>query len=62
MGPPDIYLGGKLRKVKLGNGVDCWSFGSAQYVKSAVTNVETYRKKRGESLPDRAKTPLSNGY
>ncbi len=62
VGPPDIYLGGKLRKVKLDNGVNCWSFGSAQYVKSAVTNVETYLKKRGESLPARAKTPLSNGY
>ena len=32
IGPPKIYLGGKMRKVTLDNGVDAWSFSSAQYV------------------------------
>jgi hypothetical protein len=62
IGPPKIYLGGQMRKVQLENGVSCWAFGSAQYVKTAVKNVEDYLEKKGESLPARASTPLSNGY
>ena len=38
------------------------SFGSAQYVKAAVSNVEEYLSKIGQSLPARAKTPLSANY
>ena len=41
IGPPKIYLGGTLRIVELENGTRCWTFGSAQYVKSAVQNVES---------------------
>ena len=40
IGPPKIYLGGTMRKVELENGTTYWAFGSAQYVKSAVHNVE----------------------
>ena len=32
IGPPTIYLGGKLTKVTLNNGVEAWSFSSSQYV------------------------------
>ena len=62
VGPPDIYLGGQMRMVQLSNGVEAWAYGSAQYVKSAVSNVKDYLSKRGKSLPTRVKTPLSNGY
>ena len=62
IGPPKIYLGGTMRKVELENGSSCWAFGSAQYVRAAVNNVETYLKERGGSLPARVCTPLSNGY
>ena len=40
MGDPDFYLGTKLRKVKLSNGVDAWGFSPLKYVQEAVGNVE----------------------
>jgi hypothetical protein len=48
IGPPKIYLGGHVRKVQLENGVECWAYGSSQYVQAAVKNVETYLKKKGQ--------------
>ena len=43
--PPNIYLGNKVSKVTLENGVKCWSFSSAQYVHTAINNVERHLKK-----------------
>jgi hypothetical protein len=40
IGPPSIYLGGKLQEITLENGVMAWAFGSCQYTQSAVINVE----------------------
>ena len=40
IGPPNIYLRGKMREVTLENGIKAWSFSSLQYVQSAVQNVE----------------------
>ena len=62
IGPPSQYLGGKLCKVELENGVEAWAFGSVQYVKAVVDNVETYIKSKEEKLVAQALTPLSNGY
>ena len=42
IGPPDHYLGGKVRKVQLENGVYAWAVSSSQYVQTAVKNVEVY--------------------
>ena len=42
IGDPDIYLGAKLRQVRLNNGITCWSMSSAKYVQEAVRNVEDY--------------------
>ena len=42
IGPSDHYLGGKVRKVQLENGVNAWAFSSSQYVQTAVKNVEAY--------------------
>ena len=42
IGPPDHYLGGKVRKVQLENGVYAWALSSSQYVQTAVNNVEAY--------------------
>ena len=47
IGPPDIYLGGKVRKVTLENGQEAWSFSSSQYVRTAVQNVEEYLNEHG---------------
>ena len=44
------------------NGVKALAFGSAQYVKADVKNVEEYLEKKREKLPACAQTPLSNGY
>ena len=62
IGPPTQYLGGHLRRAKMSNDIMVWVFGSSKYVQSAVNNVETYLKERGESLPSRASTPLPSGY
>ena len=51
-----------MRKVELDNGQTCWAFGSAQYVKSTVQNVEGYLAKKGKYLPAKASTPLSSQY
>ena len=61
IGPPNIYLGGSVRKVKLENGVECWAFGSSQYAQAAVKNVEEYLAKQVAErwkLPTKAETPL----
>jgi hypothetical protein len=68
IGEPNIYLGGHVRKVQLENGVECWAFGSSQYVRAAVNNVETYLAKQlklGHSkwkLPAKAETPMQTSY
>ena len=66
IGPPKIYLGGKVQKVQLENGVLCWAFGSSQYVQAAVSNVETYLDKPENQywgkLPARSNSPLPASY
>eukprot|EP00978_Attheya_sp_CCMP212_P025454 scaffold81916_cov35-Attheya_sp.AAC.1 len=41
-GSPDMYLGAKLREVKLPNGVYSWSLSPSKYVQEAVRNVKEY--------------------
>ncbi len=65
IGTPKIYLGGKVRKVQLDNGVYAWAFGPSQYVQAAVKNVEGWLGKdenKRWKLPRHAGTPLSSGY
>ena len=47
VGPPDLYLGGKVSKVKLPNGVEAWAFSSSQYVQAAVKNIEDHLESIG---------------
>ena len=42
IGLPMVYLGSRVHKVQLENGVWAWSFSSSQYMQSAVKNVEEY--------------------
>ena len=61
VGHPTLYLGGRVCKVTMENGVEAWAFSASQYIQSAVRNVEEYLKKRGDgrwSLPAKAKTPI----
>ena len=63
IGPPNIYLGGNVRKVQLENGVSAWSFSSRKYVQAAVKNVEKYLEETGgPKLMGRANTPISTSY
>ena len=62
IGSPNLYLGNKVSKITLENGTNCWSFSSAQYVHSAVNNVEQYLRGNNESLPKNAKCPFKTDY
>jgi hypothetical protein len=64
MGPPDIYRGAKLSKVRLSNGVEAWAISSSKYVKEGVKNVEDYLGKEyhGRSLARKTSTPMKITY
>jgi hypothetical protein len=63
IGPPTIYLGGKMRKVRLDNDMEAWAYSSSQYVQQAVKNVEQHLSDRGaRPLPAKANAPIKNGY
>ena len=60
IGPPNIYLGGKIREVTLENGINAWSFSSLQYVQAAVQNIEKYLEEKVKKFPPQAETPLGS--
>ena len=65
IGPPTVYLGGRVRNVQLENGVWARSFSSSQYVQSAIKNVEAYVGRPENShlkIPSKAETPLTMSY
>ena len=68
---PDVYLGGKVRKVELETGEICWAFSLSQYVRAACNNVQTYLKQRNGDdklqdckyhMPNKAPAPMSNEF
>ena len=62
VGPPKIYLGGKLSLITLENGQEAWSFSSSHYVQAAVHNVEQYLAKHNQKLPNKAKASFTSNY
>ena len=71
IGEPDVYFGGKVRKVELDTGELCWVFSSSQYVQEACQNVQAYLKKRNGDdklqdctyhMPNKASAPMSDEY
>ena len=62
IGPPNIYLGGKVSKIKLQNRVDAGAFSSSQYVQAAVKNVEDYLNKQNMKLKNKVRVPFTTGY
>lgn len=62
IGPPKIYLGGRMTEVVLDNGVKCWGISSSQYVQAAVKNVENHLASIGKKLPAKADTPIQTSY
>ena len=64
IGDPDTYLGAKLRKVQLDNGMLAWGMSPAKYVQEAERNVEEYLTKEygGRKPPKRATAPRPSKY
>ena len=63
IGDPDIYLGSKLRKTKLPNGVWCWSMRPSKYFQEALRNCEKHLKEHCNgkySLLKDAVNPFAN--
>ena len=61
--PPNIYLGGKLKKMHLPNMVEAWTSSSSQFVQEVVSNVEKFLQYLdGSMLSMKINDPLSNGY
>jgi hypothetical protein len=60
---PTLYLGAKLKKTVLPNGVVAWGMSSSKYVQSAVQNVQEYLKKNGDrELKKKASAPFETTY
>ena len=59
-----LYLGAKLRKFTLHNGVKAWGFSPSKYVNDAIKNMENYLRDEmnGLKLPRKAATPFENDY
>jgi hypothetical protein len=65
VGPPEFYLGAKLRKKTFQDGSYAWSLSPSKYVQSSVKNVETYLKEKLDgrySLPKKAENPFPGDY
>ena len=62
IGPPKIYLGAKIGKVQLPNGVEAYAVSTSQYIQEAVRNVESYLEKKGMTLCKAAGAPVTKDY
>eukprot|EP00804_Cyclotella_cryptica_P004576 CCRYP_006919-RA/>CCRYP_006919-RA protein AED:0.41 eAED:0.41 QI:0/-1/0/1/-1/1/1/0/81 len=65
VGPPEMYLGTKLRKKTFEDGTVAWGLSPAKYVQQAVQNVKTYLKSNLEgryTLPKRGENPFPVDY
>jgi hypothetical protein len=61
---PTFYLGSKLKKTVLPNGVVAWDMSSSKYVQSAVQNVQDYMTGLpvDQKLLKKACGPFPGGY
>ena len=65
IGPPKMYLGAGIRKIKLDNGMEASADSSSQYVQAAVRNVEEYIEKSHPKwwrIPNKVETPMWSTY
>ena len=65
LGDPDIYLGAKIRKMRMHNGVWAWAISPTKYVHQSVKNVEKYLEENlggRYKLPAKAENPFMMGY
>jgi hypothetical protein len=60
---PTFYLGAKLKKTVMPNGMVAWGMSSSKYVQAAVQNVQEYLKKNGDrKLKKNASAPFEVTY
>jgi hypothetical protein len=60
---PTFYLGVKLKKTVIPNGVVAWGMSSSKYVQEAVQNVQEYLQKNGDrKLKKKASAPFEATY
>jgi hypothetical protein len=60
---PTFYLGSKLKKTVMPNGVVAWGMSSIKYVQAAVQNVQEYLKENGDrKLKKNASAPFEATY
>ena len=50
IGPPKLYLGGKLSTIDLPNGVTAWTISASKYIQNVLKNIEATLKQHGLSL------------
>ena len=62
IGPPKLYLGAKMSKVSMPNGVVAWALSASKYAQDAIRNVETELKKDGLALRKGTNSPLPSNY
>jgi hypothetical protein len=65
VGDPDIYLGAKLAKTRLANGVFAWALSPSRYVNQAVKNCASHLSEKFDGkyrLPKRSDNPFPNDY
>ena len=61
--PPDIYPGGKVKRMCILNMVEAWTFSLSQYVQKAVSNVDkVLHDLDGFMLSMNINAPLFNEY
>jgi hypothetical protein len=60
---PTFYLGAKLEKTVMSNGVVAGGMSSSKYVQAAVQNVQEYLKENGDrNLKKKASAPFEATY
>jgi hypothetical protein len=60
---PTFYLGAKLKKTVMPNGVVAWGMRSSKYVQAAVQNAQEYLNKNGDrKLKKKASAPFEVTY
>jgi hypothetical protein len=61
---PTFYVGAKLKKTVLPNGVVAWGMSSSKYVQSAIRNVKEYLTALpgDQKLMKKASVPFAGGY
>ena len=64
IGDPNMYLGAKLRKVVLENGVESWATSALKYVGEAVSNSEAYLHENfgGQKFSEKVNNPFELEY